>query len=59
MNCVTVDPTPCGPTKMKLEPSQAYNWLLAVSHQKSPVVKPVGAVALISAPPVVLNLEPS
>ena len=58
-NCVTVSPTPCGPTSTKDVPLYAYNCSLAVSHQKSPSDKPAGVVGLTSAPPVVRHFDPS
>ena len=58
-NCVTVSPTPCGPTNTKDVPLYAYNCSFPVSHQKSPKASPAGVVALTSAPPVVLHFVPS
>ena len=57
--CVMPEPASCGPISTKSVPLYEYNCSLVVSHQKSPVAKPAGAVALISAPPVVRHLVPS
>ena len=48
-----------GPTRTKSVPVYVYNCLAAESHQKSPFASPEGAVALTSAPPAILNFEPS
>ena len=48
-----------GPISAKSVPVHAYNCLAAESHQKSPVLNPLGAVVLTSAPPANLNREPS
>ena len=48
-----------GPISANSVPVHAYSCLAAESHQKSPVVSPLGAVVETSAPPANLNLEPS
>ena len=48
-----------GPINVNSVPVYVYNCLAAVSHQKSPTDNPLGADALASAPPAVLNLAPS
>ena len=57
--CETVAPIPWGPIRTYPDPLKAYNCSFAESHHKSPVANPAGAVVATSAPPVVLNLEPS